>query len=188
MTLDEKLDNFYQSAIDDATAQSIKILDSFIESQKTMAEEKKEALTKQAELRLRTESENLIREKNKQISNESINIKREISQKTKEKIDSIFIDVEQKLIDYMKTPAYQNFIVNKIKEAITFANGDELIIYINPSDENLKSSIESLVNTEVTVSNTDFFGGIRCVIPDRHILIDNSFMSKLKEEKANFKL
>ena len=188
MTLDEKLDNFYHSAIDDATAQSVRILESYEQSLKTMCQEKKTALTNQAEIKLRTESENLVREKNKNLSNELINIKRSISEKSKEKIDILFVDVEKKLAEYMQTVAYTELLVSKINESITKTNGDALTIYINPTDEHLKRELEVATGVELTISSTDFLGGIRCVIPDRHILIDNSFTSKLKEEKTNFKL
>lgn len=188
MTLDEKLDNFYNSAIEDATAQSVKILDSYEVSLKQMAEEKKNSLKKQAEQRIHTESDNLLREKNKKLSNESMNIKRAISEKTKEKVDILFDDVEKRLSSYMKTPEYQNFLINKIKEAVAFANNDEITIYINPTDAHLKSALEAATQVELTISSIDFLGGIRCVITEKHILIDNSFISKLKEEKSNFKL
>lgn len=188
MTLDEKLDNFYHSAIEDATAQSVKILDSYELTLKQMAEEKKNTLKKQAEQKIRTESDNLLREKNKKLSNESLNIKRAISEKTKEKVDILFDDVEKRLSSYMKTPEYQDFLVNKIKDALAFANNDEITIYINPTDAHLKSALEAATQAELTISNIDFLGGIRCVITEKHILIDNSFISKLKEEKSNFKL
>lgn len=188
MTLDEKLDNFYHSAIDDATAQSVKILESYELTLKEMAEEKKKSLKKQADQKIHTESDNLTREKNKKLSNEILNIKRTISEKTKEKVDILFDDVEKRLSSYMKTLEYQDFLVKKIKEAVSFANNDEVTIYINPTDAHLKPALEAATQVELTVSNIDFLGGIRCVIPEKHILIDNSFISKLKEEKSNFKL
>ncbi|WP_310602456.1 V-type ATP synthase subunit E [Anaerosporobacter sp.] len=188
MTLDEKLDYFYQSAINDATIQSSNILESYENSLKEMIAEKKEDLKKQAEQKLRTESGNLVREKNKNLSNEALNIKRTVSEKTREKVDGLFADVKNKLSAYMQTPEYQSFLITKINEAIAFAKDNELIIYINPTDTHLKTALEAATHVETTISNIDFFGGIRCVIPERHILIDNSFMSKLEEEKANFKL
>ncbi|WP_167957639.1 V-type ATP synthase subunit E [Anaerosporobacter faecicola] len=188
MTLDEKLDNFYQSAIDDATAQSVKILESYEQTLQKMCEEKKAALLKQAELKLRTESENLIREKNKNLSNESVTIKRNISTRKQELVDRLFLDVEKQLSSYMKTTEYKDFLIRKIKEAVAFSNGDDMLIYINPTDESMKQELEIATNTTLTVSNIDFVGGIRSVISSRHILIDFSFSTKLKEEKANFKL
>lgn len=188
MTLDEKLNNFYQSAINDATEQSMKMIESYEESLEKITNEKKATLKKEAEERLQAETENLIREKNKKLSSESIRMKRELSEKTTEKIDQLFQDVKAKLVSYMKTPAYTDYLISKISEAIQFAGNDELTIYINPSDAALKDTLEAKVKKEITISTTDFMGGIRCVIPNRHILIDHSFLSKLKEEKANFKL
>ena len=72
--------------------------------------------------------------------------------------------------------------------AIAFAKDDKLTIYINKTDAHLKEDLEAATHVELMISNIDFFGGIRSVIPDRNILIDNSFMSKLREEKMNFKL
>lgn len=188
MTLDEKLNNFYQSAINDATEQSMKMIETYEQSLEKITNEKKETLKKEAEERLQAETDNLIREKNKNLSSEAIRLKRELSEKTAEKVDSLFIDINKKLQSYMKTPAYTDFLIQKITEAITFAGNDDLTIYINPTDSSLKDVIEEKVKKEITISTTDFMGGIRCVIPNRHILIDHSFLSKLKEEKANFKL
>lgn len=188
MTIDEKLDNFYHCAIDDATAQSIKILESYEQTLKEMYEEKKKSLIKQSEQKIRTESENLVREKNRNLSSESLKLKRTLSDKSKEKVDILFNDVEKKLASYMQTPEYQKFLVERINETIEFAKDDELTIYINPSDANLKAALEDATHVGLVISNIDFLGGIRCVIPNRHILIDKSFMSKLREEKMNFKL
>lgn len=188
MTLDEKLDNFYHCAIDDATAQSIKILESYEQTLKVMCEEKKKSLVKQADQKIRIESENLVREKNRKLSSELLNIKRTLSEKSKEKVEILFNDVEQKLTTYMQSPEYQTLLINKINEAIAFAKDDKLTIYINKTDAHLKEDLEAATHVELMISNIDFFGGIRSVIPDRNILIDNSFMSKLREEKMNFKL
>ena len=37
------------------------------------------------------------------------------------------------------------------------------------------------------MSEYSFMGGIRAVIPARHILIDNSFQTKLSEAKRDFR-
>lgn len=188
MTIDEKLNNFYHCAIDDATAQSIKILESYEQTLKEMCEEKKKSLIKQAEQKIRIESDNLVREKNRKLSSESLNIKRTLSEKSKEKVEILFNDVEKRLNTYMQTPEYQTFLINKINEAIAFAKDNKLTIYINQTDAHLKEDLEAATHVELMISNINFFGGIRSVIPDRNILIDNSFMSKLREEKMNFKL
>ena len=36
------------------------------------------------------------------------------------------------------------------------------------------------------LSDTDFMGGIRAVIPDKNILIDNTFLTCFENEKESF--
>ena len=66
-------------------------------------------------------------------------------------------------------------LVKQLREAREFAGGDEVILYIDPSDAQKKYSIESEVGAPVTVSEYSFMGGTRAVLPGRNILIDNSF-------------
>lgn len=61
-----------------------------------------------------------------------------------------------------------------------------MTIYINPSDAWKKAALEARTGAVLTVSKEDFIGGMRAVIHDRHILIDNSFSSSLQEEYDKF--
>ena len=61
-----------------------------------------------------------------------------------------------------------------------------MTIYINPSDENRRSGLEDASRVQLTVSSEDFIGGIRAVIRERNILIDNSFKTQLRNEYDSF--
>ncbi len=188
MTINEKLDNFYTSVIDSATTQSMQIIEDYKETQQKIYEDRKDAALKRASNTYRIAIDHIHREKNRQLSHSSIEIKRKVIERTADITDHIFQEVEHRLIDYMKTDAYEDFLIAKIKEANEFARGDDIIIYINPSDEDRIPQLKKLSGVDVTLSNRDFFGGMRAVIPSRTILIDHSFITKLKEAKNNFKL
>jgi vacuolar-type H+-ATPase subunit E/Vma4 len=188
MTLNEKLDNFYSSVIDSATAQSIAIIDEYSNTLQKVREERLQAANNRNKNTYRIEIDNIIREKNRKLSKETLDIRRGVLERTAEITEEIFQDVDKKLTEFMQTPAYEEHLVNKIKEAVEFARGDELLIYINPSDESLIPALEAKTGVKLTLSNRDFFGGIRAVIPSRTILIDNSFVTKLAEAKSTFKL
>lgn len=187
MTLNEKLENFYTSVIDTATAESVKIIDEYKNTLQKIFDERKQAAVKRAENVYRNETEKIIREKNRRLSSETLAIRRRVLDKTAELTDMIFEELENKLTDFMKTPAYKEYLKKKINEAVEFARGDEITIYINPSDAALKSSLEEETQVALTISDRDFFGGIRAVIPSRMILIDHSFLTKLAENKNSFK-
>ena len=47
--------------------------------------------------------------------------------------------------------------------------------------------ISLYMGVAIRISDYSFLGGIRAVIPGRHILIDNSFQTRLEEARHNFK-
>ena len=186
MNLDVKLDHFYQSVIDEATQESESIIVDYQASLKKIYDEKKAELEQKAQARLKVESDNINREKNKQLSNEAVEIRKAIGAKTQELTDSLFVDIENKVMEYMSTPDYDKLLEAQITSAYKFAKGDEITIYINPSDSSKLESLQKATGATLTISNVDFMGGTRAVIQSRHVLIDNSFATKLAEEKHNF--
>lgn len=188
MTLEEKLDIFYNAAINDATSQSIKLLEEYKATLEKMQKEQEEETLKRAQDTLKQESEYLVRSKNKRISDESLLLRRTVTKKIKECEKEIFEKVEQKLTAFMKTPQYEELLKQQLKKALIFAKGDPIELYINPTDAPKKQALENTLHCSLTVSNIDFMGGTRAVIRSRNILIDNSFATKLAEEKELFTL
>ena len=134
-------------------------------------------------------SDNIIRERNRRLSAESMEFRRRVLEKSEEITNHIFQDVRRKLEDYMRTPAYTELLCAQIKNAVAFAkDGDSITLYINPTDADKKSELESKTGVALTVSDRDFIGGIRAVISSRSILIDNSFLTKIEESRSNFTL
>lgn len=187
MNLSDKLENFYSAVIDSATAQSNEIIVDYQKSLDKIYDERRQDAHKKAKNTYRIEYDAIIREKNRNLSHLTLDIRRRVLDRTAEFTDNIFQEVEGMLKSYMKTPAYEEYLKSKINEAYEFARGEDIIIYINPTDENLKHSLQEVTGISLTVSNRDFFGGIRAVIPSRTILIDHSFHTKLSEAKSSFK-
>ncbi|MBP3384577.1 MAG: hypothetical protein J6M22_03825, partial [Firmicutes bacterium] len=95
-------------------------------------------------------------------------------------------EVKALALEYMKTPEYEAYLVECIQGVIKIAGSDEKTIFINPSDVHLKASLEAATGESLTVNESDFFGGIRTVIPARNILVDDSFETKLWNEYNEF--
>lgn len=186
MKLDTKLDHFYDSVIEDATNQANSIIKDYEESLNTIYNNQKADELRKARLAFRVETDHLIRQKNKAISTEKNEIRKAVSKKTAELKELLFADVEKKLLDFMKTDEYIQLLIDQIESAISFAREDEMIIYINPSDADKKERLEKACNFNILISSTDFMGGTRAVIHSRNILIDNSFLTRLAEEKEIF--
>jgi vacuolar-type H+-ATPase subunit E/Vma4 len=188
MTLDEKLDHFYSSVIDSATKQNLEIVEEYKLTLQKNYDERKENALRKADANYRMASDNIIRERNRRLSAETMEIRRKVLDKTAEISERIFTDVKMKLEDFMKTSDYDELLVTQIKNAKEFALGDPITVYINPTDANKITSLEEKTGVSLTISDRDFIGGSRAVIPSRSILIDNSFMTKLDEAKSSFTL
>lgn len=188
MTLEEKLDIFYNAAISDATNQSVQILDEYKQNLDKMLQEHQAETLKKAEDSIKSEKEYLMRNKNKRVSDESLLLRREVTKKTNEYEKVIFEKVIKKLNDYMVTPQYTELLKQQIEYALAYAKGETIEIYINETDVDKKDLLESQLNCSIKISNIDFMGGTRSVIRNRNVLIDNSFATKIAEERDSFTL
>ncbi len=186
MTLDEKLDQFYHAAIESATNQNIQIVEEYKKSLQEIYDEYKKEAERKADALYRGESEKLLQEKNRTLSTEAIKLKRKISDKSAELSEKLFMEASEKLKSFISSPDYFILLCNQIIGAVDYANGEDMTIYINPSDEGLKASLEDKTKASLTISTRDFTGGIRAVIHGRNILIDNSFLTRLEELKSSY--
>ncbi len=186
MTTDEKLQHFMDICMEDARAKSARLYDEYASAlEQTFEEHKKEAV-RRLDMQLQGESEKIGREINKKLALAQINIKREMSRRQEELKDMLFVEVRNLLADFMGTAEYARLLERQIDEAHAVAGDKDLIIYIDPADESLLQTL-SLQNREaVKISAYSFSGGMRAVIPDSHILIDNSFETKLEEARRRF--
>ncbi len=191
LTTEEKLQHFYDLSIEGAQADAQKLIDTHKAALDKMFVEHKEVKNRQAESELKAESDKLKRDFNKEISKEQLLIKRQLSAVTSELRERLFTEVEQKLLEFKKTPAYRDMLFRQVKEALDFAAGDEMTVYLDPSDTHLADAITEEINITgfaPVISKESFQGGMRAVIRSKNILIDNSFTTLMNDEKEKFTL
>ena len=159
MTTEEKLKHFEEAAVERAKAKrEAAIAEHQAALEKIEAEHMAET-DRRAALQIKTETENLNRSINTALSKEQLQIRREISQKNDELKEKLFVEIKTQLEEYMSTPAYVKLLEKQITAATT---------------------------TAISVCEYAFMGGTRAVLEERHMLIDNSFETKLTEAKEQF--
>ena len=89
---------------------------------------------------------------------------------------------------YMSTQDYADLLLHQIREAARFAGTDPYTIYLDPADADKLQALSAASGASLSVSRYSFRGGTRAVIPARHVLIDNSFETKLAEAREHFSL
>lgn len=187
MTTEEKLQHFLDTCMEDARARSNRMLDEYMAALETTFKEHQADSRHRADMQVRLESEKIERDINKQLAIEQIDIKRTLGHKQEELKEKLFVELKDMLANYLETPEYLRLLDKQVQHAVEFAGDDEVIIYLDPVDED---KVRRLAlhhgKALIKISEYSFTGGCRAVIPARHILIDNSFQTKLAEAKENF--
>lgn len=186
MTLEEKIADLRTTSMEQARSEGNAIIDSHREALEKILEDHKEEARRQSETRIKAETTNARLSLNQAAAKSQLEIKRRLGKVQQELKDKIFEEVMELVKDYMKTAAYDDFLIKCIRQAQHFAGQDPVVIYINPSDEQKHSDLSDTTGAELTISAEDFIGGVRAVIRSRNILIDNSFKTQLRNEYDKF--
>ncbi|KAI4442598.1 hypothetical protein FMM80_04935 [Schaedlerella arabinosiphila] len=186
MTLEEKLSHLQASSMEEARAEGNAIIDNYREALEKVLKDHKEEMRWQAETRIKAEQSNARHMLNQANARTQLELKRKTGKVQVELKDKIFKEAHMLVNEYMQTDEYEAYLVKSIRKATEFAPGEDMTIYINPSDEPRLSSLEKATGTRLTVSSEDFIGGTRAVIRERNILIDNSFTTLLRNEYDKF--
>lgn len=187
MTIEEKLQHFYDSSIEEAYQEASQMIEEHKKNLDAMLSEHKRSRRQSAEAEVKAEAENARREVNKALSAQQLMIKRNWTKKQNELKDKLFAEVQNLLKDFVKTPEYDSYLCRKIKDAQDFAGEDELHIYLTPSDSSRLESISQKTGASLRLADEEFIGGIRAIIPGKNILIDNSFREAFLACKKEFK-
>ena len=187
MTLDEKLTNFTEYCVLAAKKKS----EELILQQQTALDKDFEAYTVKskeiADTQIKIEKENLEKKLNKELSNEQLHSKQLIGEARTELTDKLFVELSDKISNFINTKEYMELISSQIEYALKFADGDELIIYVDSTDESRLHELCARHQTDcIKISEHSFMGGTKALLPKKNILIDNSFAKKLETAKLRF--
>ena len=186
MTTEEKLQHFYEVSMDTAREEATKVLDEYKAALETEMERHKQEKQAASESQFKIDSDNAAREINKALSAEHLHIKRKLSKKQQKLKESIFAEVEELLDDFSKKPEYTDWLEDKIKQSLEIAENDSVQIYLTAKDSAKAEELTKRTGINPLISETDFLGGIRAVIPEKNILIDNTFLTAFENEKERF--
>ena len=186
MTINEKLQHFYETTISEIQKKTDAELGEHRKMLRVKIDEHKRMMYQNAEAEVHAETEHVAKEIGMALSSEKMAIRRSVSARQNELADKLFEEVKDHLDAFMSTPDYDDFLVKKINAAIEYAGEDNLYIYLSEGDEARLSSLISRTGFPLQVAKEAFLGGIKAAIPDRNILIDESFQSALSELRKDY--
>ena len=88
--------------------------------------------------------------------------------------------------DFRNKEDYKVFLEKKIEKIISYAVCAKVIIYSDDLDIGYVDYCIQKYKCDFIISEKKLIGGICADIPEKNVLFDESFVSKLAERKKNF--
>lgn len=186
MTTEEKLKHFSEVSMETAREEAQRAITEYKAVLEDEMEQHKKEKQAASENQFRIEAENAAREINKALSAEQLHIKRKLSRKQQELREILFSEIQEQLRAFTKTEGYADWLEAKVKKALVIAGEDEIQISLSPEDADLIPEIEKRTGMRPLLAEDSFLGGIRAVIPQKNILIDDTLLTSFQNEKENF--
>lgn len=186
MTIEDKLKHLQDTAMTEAREESNNIISTHRQALESIYQKHVEENRTQSTTRIKSEIIRAKQQLNQATAKAQVELKRKLGKRQLLLKDQIFSEVRNMLDDYMLTDAYIDLLQSYINDAASFAAGESLTIYMNANDADKKAELEQRTGLHLTISNDDFYGGIRAAIPGRNILIDHSFKRKFESEYDKF--
>ena len=152
MTTEEKLKHFQDICMEDARERSARMLDDYMNALESAYEEHTADARRRADMQVEAETEKLEREINKRLSIGQLDLKREFSRRQEELKDKLFVELRDKLANFMETQEYQRLLDRQVKAVKEFAGNEELIVYMDPSDVDKVQRIALHHNASIKIS------------------------------------
>ena len=187
MTIDEKLQHFYEVSLEEAREDAAQAIQEHKKLLSEKLEEHRQLSRQNAEAEVKAETEHVRREVNKALSAEQITLRRDLSRKQEELKETLFAEVKTKVQQFITTAEYDEYLCRRINEAVKFAGDDEIQIYLSKEDEPRLKSLTVKTGFPLKLSDESFIGGIKAIIPEKNILIDNSFEEGYQAAYREFK-
>ena len=182
MTTEEKLEQFHKICMEDAELQYRRQVS---DHEKRLSGEfeahEKERKQRQERL-LASGKEKILREERRRFSAEQMKLRHTVSEQQSYYRDKLFSEVREKLSAFRKTAEYRKLVERQMERVREAAGEDACEIYLEEADGTLFSELPD----EVKLCREALGGGTIGVIPAKHILIDQSFRTRLEEEEQAF--
>ena len=118
MTIDEKLQHFYEVSLEEAREDAAQAIQEHKRLLSEKLEEHRQLSRQNAEAEVKAETEHVRREVNKALSAEQITLKRDWSKKQEELKEALFGEVSTKIRDFMSTSEYETYLCQKMMRFI----------------------------------------------------------------------
>ncbi len=186
----EKLNNFTSLVLKDASAKRDRIFENIEKEYEERMDEKETEILKSAYESIQQNIRSSKKEANDRIRQAELDSRKKLIIRREEIINEVMKLSQNKLIEFIKSDKYEEWLIEKIKKALFEVGKGEKTVIISADDIAFKEKIEQIPEmSEITVEASperDFLGGVKIVNISRRISVDYSFKEMLSQQKREF--
>lgn len=186
MNIDDKIKHIQDVTMRRARREGNETISTYRKNLETIFKKHQEEINAQAQQRIKSEQTAGRLRLNAAMSKGALQLKRVLSSVEREIKSELFTDVKKELDKFMKTAEYTDLLAGYIIKAARYAEGADIKIYLDRKDAEKLEELEKRTGLDLNVSEEEFIGGIRAVIPAHNILIDYSFQNALEREYEDY--
>jgi|GEM_PF-6218024 ATP synthase (E/31 kDa) subunit. len=112
--------------------------------------------------------------------------------KTRDELQNeLFVDLEQKLLDFIKSPEYDSLLLRSCERCVNvFSSNSQLIINISENDSDKIQLIEQFLkdklNFKIETDKNIKFGGLYYYDATNNVVLNDTIDERLSQEKLHF--
>lgn len=183
----EKLNNFTSLVMKDASAKRDRLFENIEKEYSERMDEKETEILKFAYENIQQSIHDSKKEANDRVRQAELESRKKLIMRREEIIDEIMKLSRNKLLEFIKSDKYEEWLIGKIEKAMFEVGKGKKTVIISADDIAFREKIEQM--SEVTVEASperDFLGGVKVVNVSRRVSVDYSFGEMLSQQKRGF--
>lgn len=186
MNVKEKIEAFSKITEKKAEFQKMKLVKEIEEKLQKGYSEKVEEEVQAWNKKIENEKYKLQQYINREKISDEKTAKEKLAEKRKEITEDIMNAVYEMIREYKKTEDYISYLSRGMADVLK--NSQKVTFYLSKEDLALSGSLTDKLGRSLVFkeADEDFIGGFKAFLEDKNILIDNTFKTKLSEEKSKF--
>lgn len=187
-TVEQKLSRIEMTVLQEANAKADDMISKALELKKQELEKSQMDTLQRLYHEVREETNKIRTMSIQNLSKHEMENKKMLLAKRSELVARIFGSVSTKLSDFVNTPEYEDLFSLKLKDMYKKYPTDFRVFHVKHSDDVLKKLILSIFgpSTNIVDSPEIKIGGFRIVNDIKGIFMDETFDSKLEDQKSWF--
>lgn len=188
MTTEQKLSIFYKTALEQATSEKERILADYKQTLALDFDKKKQDFTTSLLASYEQKVQLAKQEINKDFSKETQQFRIQYNKRRQELTNQLLDGVRVMLTEYKASSKYMHLLETMIKDLKVLDSDGSLQLYIDASDTSRKEYLERKLDVTLHIYPTQMLGGIIAKLPKQNLFVDESFQTKLNEQKEKYSL